>query len=96
MDFPSSPQQSTLTQMNKFSLDNESNCQGTRYKTDLDLEQYAVDSLRESSSNTCIIQRRVMTEVPRPSLANMSELTTNLPPDNQSDDSVFETPTSKK
>ena len=96
MDFPSSLQQSTLTQMNEFQLDNGSTRQGTRYKTELDLEQFAINSLREPSSNTHIIQRHVRTEVPRPTLTNISELTTDLPPMDQSDDPDFETPNNKK
>ena len=88
--FPSSPHQSTLTQ-NDFQLDNGS----TRYKTELELKQFALNSLRESSSNTLIIPRHVRAQVPHPTLANMFELTTDVPPMDASDDNDFETPTNK-
>ena len=90
--FPPSAQQSTLTQ-NKFQLVSDTK----RYKSEVDWKQYDIKCLRESSSNTRIIKQHVRTEIPNHvTLADMSELTADVPPVDESDDPDFETPNKRK
>ena len=90
--FPPSAQQSTLTQ-NKFQLVSDNK----RYKTEVDWKQYNIKCLRESSSNNRINKQHVRTEIPNPvTLADMSVLTAEVPPVDESDDPDFETPNKRK